>query len=155
MSKRFCLYHLIPNRPWWKWVDSVPPPYVSKIPSKLFPVGPWYHMAFNYYLFYIICKIFRAVVTLDRQLQPQDRNPLLKGSNFLAKSLKNKKCNKISLKQAITFKTGQIIIFNKRNKIRCNFFASDFINASSFCHLDVMTMSSLEGMKKWHLWPWQ
>ena len=120
-------------------------------------------MSFSYYLFYIICKNFRTVVTLDLQLQPQDRDPILKNPNFLAKSLKNKKCNKISLEQAITFKTGrnkisleqaitfktgQIIIFNKRNKIRCNFFASDFINASSFCHLDVMTMSSLEDMKK-------
>ena len=105
-------------------------------------------MSFSYYLFYIICKNFRAVVTLDLQLQPQNRNPILKNANFLAKSLKNKKCNKISLEQAITFKTGQIIIFNKRNKMACKFFASDFITASSFCHHDGMTMSSLEGVKK-------
>ena len=105
-------------------------------------------MSFSYYLFYIICKNFRTVVTLDLQLQPQDRDPILKNPNFLAKSLKNKKCNKISLEQAITFKTGQIIIFNKRNKMACKFFASDFITASSFCHHDGMTMSSLEGMKK-------
>ena len=105
-------------------------------------------MSFSYYLFYIICKNSRAVVTLDLQLQPQNRNPILKSANFLAKSLKNKKCNKISLEQAITFKTGQIIIFNKRNKMACKFFASDFITASSFCHHDGMTMSSLEGVKK-------
>ena len=79
-------------------------------------------MSFSYYLFYIICKNFRTVVTLDLQLQPQDRNPVLKNPNFLAKSFKNKKCNKISLEQAITFKTGQIIIFNKRNKMTCKFF---------------------------------
>ena len=79
-------------------------------------------MSFSYYLFYIICKNFRTVVTLDLQLQPQDRDPILKNPNFLAKSLKNKKCNKISLEQAITFKTGQIIIFNKRNKMTCKFF---------------------------------
>ena len=79
-------------------------------------------MSFSYYLFYIICKNFRTVVTLDLQLQPQDRDPILKNPNILAKSLKNKKCNKISLEQAITFKTGQIIIFNKRNKMTCKFF---------------------------------
>ena len=105
-------------------------------------------MSFSYYLFYIICKNFRAVVTLDLQLQPQDRNPTLKNPNFLTKSLKNKKCNKISSEQAITFKTGQIIIFNKTSKTTCKCFVSDFITASSFCHHDGMTMSSLEGVKK-------
>ena len=79
-------------------------------------------MSFSCYLFYVTCKKFRAVVTLDLQLQPQDQNPILKNPNFLVKSLKNKKCNKISLEQAITFKTGQIIIFNKRNKMKCKFF---------------------------------
>ena len=96
-------------------------------------------MFFSYYQFYIICKNFRVVVTLDLQLQPQDRNPILKKPNFLAKSLKKKKINKISLEQAITFKTVHITIFNKRNKMTCNFFASDFIIAPSFCHHDVMT----------------
>ena len=105
-------------------------------------------MSFSYYLFYIICKNFRAVVTLDLQLQLQDQNPILENPNFPAKSLKNKKCNKISQEQAITFKTGQIIIFNKRNKMTCKFFASEFITVSSFCHHDGMTMSFLEGMKK-------
>ena len=74
-------------------------------------------MSFSYYLFYIICKTFRAVVTLDLQLQPQDRNPILKNPNFLAKSLKNKKFDKIILERTVTFKTGQIIIFNKRNQM--------------------------------------
>ena len=105
-------------------------------------------MSFSCYLFYITCKKFRAVVTLDLQLQPQDQNPILKNPNFLVKFLKNKKCNKISLEQAITPKTGQIIIFNKTNKMKCKFFVSDFITASSFCHHNAMTMSSLESMKK-------
>ena len=74
-------------------------------------------MSFSYYLFYIICKTFRAVVTLDLQLQPQDRNSILKNPNFLAKSLKNKKSDKIILERTVTFKTGQIIIFNKRNQM--------------------------------------
>ena len=30
----------------------------------------------------------------------------------------------------------------------CKLLASDFITASSLCHHDVMTMSSLQGMKK-------
>ena len=77
---------------WYLIVDSVPPPCISKIPSKLFPVGPWYYMSLSYSLFHIICKNFRAVVTLDLQLQLQDRNPVLKKPNFLAKSLKNKNC---------------------------------------------------------------
>ena len=64
------------------------------------------------------------------------------------KSLKNKKCNKISQEQGITFKTGQIIIFNKRNKMTRKFFASEFITVSSFCHHDGMTMSLLGGMKR-------
>ena len=105
-------------------------------------------MYFRYYLFYIICKNVRAVVTLQLPLQPQDRNPILKNPNFLAKSLKIKKCYKISLEQGITFKTGQIVIFNKINKMTCKCFAFDFITASSFSHHDVMTMSSLWSMKK-------
>ena len=148
MSKQSCLYYLKPNRPWWEWVDSLPPPYISKIPWKLFPLGPWYYVSFSYYLFYIICKNFRAVVTVDLQLQPEDRNPILKNPKFLAKSWKKKKCNKISLEQAITFKTGQILVFNKRHKMTCKLLASDFLTAPSFCHQDVMTMSSLQGTKK-------
>ena len=97
-------------------------------------------MSLSFYLFYIICKNFRAAINLDLQLQPRYRNPILKNLNFLAKSLKNKKCNKINLEQAITFKAGQIIIFNKRNKMMCKYFASYFITASSFSHQDVMTM---------------
>ena len=148
MSKQSCLYYLKPNRPWWEWVDSLPPPYISKIPWKLFPLGPWYYVSFSYYLFYIICKNFRTVVTVDLQLQPEDRNPILKNPKFLAKSWKKKKCNKISLEQAITFKTGQILVFNKRHKMTCKLLASDFLTAPSFCHQDVMTMSSLQGTKK-------
>ena len=53
-----------------------------------------------------------------------------------------------SLEQAITFKTSQIIILNKRNKKKCKFFAFDFITASSYCHHDFPTMSSLIDMKK-------
>ena len=153
MAKRFCLYYLIPNRPWREWIDSVTPPDISKISSKSFLGGPWYYISFSYYLLYIICKNFRAVVTLD--LQSQNRNQILKNPNFLAKPLKNKKCKKISFEQAVTFKTGQIIIFNKRKKMTCKCFTSNFITASSFCHHDIMTMSSLEGMKKWHLWTWE
>ena len=97
-------------------------------------------MSFSFYLFYIICKNFRAAVNLDLQLQPRYRNPILKNPNFLAKSLKNKRCKKINLEQAITFKIGQIIIFNKRNKITCKYFASYFITASSFSHQDIMTI---------------
>ena len=48
-------------------------------------------MPFSNYLFYLTCKNFMAVVTLDFQLQPQYRDPVLKDPNFLAKSLKNKK----------------------------------------------------------------
>ena len=55
---------------------------------------------------------------------------------------------KISLEQAITFKTSQIIIFTERNKMTCNFFDFDVITASSFCHHDVMTVSSSRDMKK-------
>ena len=54
----------------------------------------------------------------------------------------------ISLEQTMTFKTGQIIIFNKRNKTTCKIFTFDVIAASSFCHHDVMTMLSLWDMKK-------
>ena len=137
MSKQSCLYYLKPNRPWWEWVDSLPPPYISKIPWKLFPLGPWYYVSFSYYLFYIICKNFRTVVTVDLQLQPEDRNPILKNPKFLAKSWKKKKCNKISLEQAITFKTGQILVFNKRHKMTCKLLAwlpYCVIILSSRCH---------------------
>ena len=40
-----------------------------------------------------------------------------------------------------TFKTGQIIIFDKRNKMTSTFFVFDVIIASSFCHYDAITMS--------------
>ena len=112
-------------------------------------------MPVSNYLFYIIWKYFRAVFTLDLQLQPQDRDPVLKNPNFPAKSLNHKQRNKISLEQAITFKTGQIIIINKRNKMTLNFFAFCLtfccfyvIAESSFCHHDVITMSLLRDMKK-------
>ena len=67
--------------------------------------------------FHIISKNFRAVVTHDLQLQLQARSTILENPNFLAKSIKNKKCNKINLEKAIMLTVGQIIIFNKRNKM--------------------------------------
>ena len=42
----------------------------------------------------MICKNFRAVVTLDLHLQLQDRDLILKNPNFLAKSIKKKKKKK-------------------------------------------------------------
>ena len=45
-------------------------------------------------------------------------------------------------------KSGQIIIFNKINKMTYNFFAFDIISAPLFCQHDIMTMPTLRDMKK-------
>ena len=47
-----------------------------------------------------------------------------------------------------TSSKDQIIVFNKRNKMKYNFFAFDVITVPSFCDHDVMNMSSLRDMKK-------
>ena len=75
--------------------------------------------------------------TLDLQLQPYDRDLTLENPNFLAKSLKNKTWNKITLEQTITFKTGKIMISNKRYKMTCNLLAFDVITASSLWFHDL------------------
>ena len=140
MSKRCCFYYLKPIRPWGEgWIPDPPQNYQKYLKNSFQQVFDIMCLLVTIYF----TKNFRAAATLDLQLQPVNRNSILKISNFLAKSLKNKKWNKISLEEVTTFKTGQIIIFNKRNKMTCKFFAFHFITASWFCHHVVMTVSSL------------